>query len=497
MSVFRRGAALLAVAVTLFMLPGAAQAKWLKAESPRFIVYGETTERSLREYASKLEIYDSTLRYMHGMDVGGVPPRKLEIYLVGGNRDLKIVAPGLGDNIAGFYSTGLGDVFAMAISDREPDFVVLHEYAHHFMLQYFPYGYPAWLVEGYAEYFGNTVMVGDRVEVGRPNNNRAYSLLNARWIPFEDLLSKTTGDLRPGEMDSFYAEAWGLTHYLMSDPARYKQLQAYMKAVGAGADPVKAMEQATGKTPDALQKAVRGYVGGKLMFNNLTRKGFPPPVITVSALPKSADDLLLPYLRMRRGLDKEEGAEFLKTTIRPRAAANPGDRLAEMALAYGEVWFGDSAAGEAILQRMIAADPKDADALRILGIRRLMAARDSDDPRPLLVEAGKLLARSHAARPGDYRTLYYYALTRQTEADYPSENTLDVMSTAFDLAPQVAEVRLQFAGGLMSKEAWAEARVILIPLANSPHGGAAAAAARKTLETVDAALAKTKAASAP
>lgn len=486
----------MAAVAVLFMLPSAAQAKWLRVESPRFVVYGENSERSLREYAEKLEIYDSMLRYMHSMNVSGVPPRKLEIYLVADNRGLQAVAP-VGDSIAGFYSSSMGDVFAMAIRDSEPDFVVLHEYAHHFMLQYFPYGYPAWLVEGYAEYFGATTIVRDNIEVGRPNNVRAYSLLDARWMPFSEVLGKTTSQLKKGEGDLFYAQSWALTHYLMSDPARYQQLQAYMKAVGAGADPVKAMEQATGKDLEALQKAVRLYAGGRLSYKSLTRKGFPPPAITVTTLPDSANDLLLPYLRMRRGMSKEDGAEFLKTTVRPAAAKRPGDRLSEISLAYGEVWFGDAKAGEAILQRMIAADPKDADALRILGTSRVVQARESDDPRALLVEGGKYLARSHAARPGDYRTLYYYAVTRQAEANYPSENTLNTLSTAFDLAPQVSDVRLQFARALIANKEWEEARVILLPLANSPHGGGAATAAQGILKDVDAALAKTKAAAAP
>ncbi|ATQ41971.1 hypothetical protein [Caulobacter mirabilis] len=486
------------VAAAALCAPGLAQAKWLKAESPRFIVYGESSERSLREYAEKLEIFDSVLRYKHGMDLSGAPPRKLEIYLVADNEGLREVEPALGSGIAGFYSPGMGDIFAMAIRDREPDFVVLHEYAHHFMLQYFPYGYPAWLVEGYAEYFAQTVINGDKVEVGRPNNVRSYSLLNAHWLPFKDLLTKRTSDLKTGEMDSFYAQSWALTHYLMSDPARNKQLDAYMKAVGAGGDPAKTMEAVTGQDLDALQKAVRRYAGGRLAFASLTRKGFAPPQIKVEALPSSADDLLLAYLRMRSGMSKDEGEVFVKTYVRPRAAKHPGDRLAELALAYGEVWFADRAAGEAVLKRMIAADPKDADALRILGVSRVIeAGEDGGDVRDEMQEGGKLLARAHAARPGDYRTLYYYAISRQIEPDYPSDNTLNALSAAFDLAPQVPEVRIMFARALMLEKEWEEARVVLMPLANSPHGGGAAEAARKTLEQVDGEIARVKGKAAP
>lgn len=476
-------------ALILLAAPGLAQAKWLKAESPRFIVYSESGERTLREYAEKLEAFDSVLRYLHRMDITGVPPRKLEIYLVADNKGLREVEPRLSEMVAGFYAPGMGDVFAMAIRDRESDSVLLHEYAHHFMLQYFPFGYPAWLVEGYAEYFMSTTIRGDRIEVGRPNDTRAYSLLQSRWIPMAEVLGKTTSELKAGEVDNFYAQSWAVTHYMMSDPGRYQQLQAYMKAVGDGADPVKSMQDVVGMDLTVFEKKVRAYVGGRLSFQVLTRSGFAPPAITVTALPESADSLLLAYQRMKSGMTAEEGAEFVKTTVRPRAAKHPGDRLADLALAYGEIWFGDAAAGEAILQRMIVADPKDADALRLLGISRVNQLEDGpDDARTLLTEAGRYLARSHAARPGDYRTLFYYAVTRQTERDYPSENTLSALSTAYDLAPQVPSVRMQFARALVDNEEWAEARIVLTPLANSPHGGEGAAAARRLLIEVQTAL---------
>ena len=469
--------------------PGLAQAKWLKAESPRFIVYSQSGERSLREYAEKLETFDSVLRYLHRMDISGVPPRKLEIYLVADNKELREVGPELSEMVAGFYAPGMGDVFAMAIRERDSDTVLLHEYAHHFMLQYFPFGYPAWLVEGYAEYFMSTEIRGDRIEVGRPNDTRSYSLLQSRWIPIAEVLGKTSGALKPSDVDNFYAQSWAVTHYMLSDPARYQQLQAYMKAVGEGADPVKAMQDVTGMDLVTFEKKVRAYVGGRLSFQILTRSGFTRPAITVTALPDSADSLLLVYQRMKAGMSAEDGAAFVSSTVRARAAKFPGDRLADLTLAYGEIWFGDAAAGETILQRMVAADPQDADALRLLGISRVKQMEDKpDNARALLVEAGRYLARSHAARPGDYRTLYYYAVTRQTERDYPSENTLSALSTAYDLAPQVPSVRMLFARALIDNEEWDEARIVLTPLANSPHGGEGAAEARRLLIEVQTAL---------
>jgi hypothetical protein len=47
---------------------GEAQAKWLKADTQRFVIYSDGDERSLREYAAMLEDFDIILRHYHNVD---------------------------------------------------------------------------------------------------------------------------------------------------------------------------------------------------------------------------------------------------------------------------------------------------------------------------------------------------------------------------------------------------------------------------------------------
>lgn len=483
----------LLLAACCLLAPATACAKWLRAESPRFVVYGEGDAKALRAYAEKLETFDSVLRQMHGMDPLGAPPRKLDIYLVPGNLAIKQVSPDLDDDVSGFYHAGPGDIFAIAARNGDPDNTILHEYVHHFMLQYFPSSYPAWLIEGYAEYFSNTTIRDDEISVGMANNRRAWSLLEGDWIPIADLLGKRVSDLKRDEPYAFYAQAWALTHYLVSDPARYKQMQGYMAAVAAGADPVRAMQEATGLPPAELGKTVRAYIRGNLAYKAFRNRGLPKPEITVTPLPKAADDLLLPLLRMRSGMTYDDGGELMRKVVRPRAARYPDDRLASLTLAYGEIWFGDRAAGDALLQRMVVADPKDAEAMQLLGISRVIEAgrvKSADEDAMLLREAGRFLLRSHQIGGPDYKTLYFYTLTRKAEPGYPSENTLNTATMMFNLAPQVGAIRMHYARMLVAGKEWDNARSVLRPLANDPHGGGAAAEARKLMATVEAELAK-------
>lgn len=101
------------------------------------------------------------------------------------------------------------------------------------MYNYFAYGYPTWLVEGYAEYFMATRIDGEEIDIGRPGR-RAQQLPFDVWMPLKTTLGKSTKDMSPDRLSMDYARAWALTHYMMSDPDRAKPLHAYMLAVGAG-----------------------------------------------------------------------------------------------------------------------------------------------------------------------------------------------------------------------------------------------------------------------
>lgn len=485
-------AAILAALAALLLAPAPAMAKWLKAETARFVVYGQGDAEGVREYAEKLEIYDAVLRQAHGLDPMETPPRKLDVYLVPTRAGLQRVAPGVRDNTVGFYTATRGDIFVMAIRSGDPDTVVLHEYAHHFMLQYFPASYPAWLIEGYAEYYSSARVTMDKVSIGMPNDLRAGWVLDSDWLPIDQVLGRSGRDMSPEDSARFYAQSWALAHYFLADPARRKQLTGYLAAVSGGRDPLQAMPEATGMDLPAFEKTVRAYARGRLNWTTYAREGFPKPSATVSELPPSADELLLPYLTMRHGMPRERGAALVADTLRPAAAKYPGDRFAELVLAYGEMWYADEAAGEGLLQGLLARDARDADALQLLGVIRVNQAAGASGPEKarLRQEAQKFLARSHAARSNDYRTLLYYAMARRGEEGWPTDNTLNIITLAYDLAPQVTNVRMLYAEMLIARKQWALARVVLQPTANNPHGGTAALQARGLLIKVEAELAK-------
>lgn len=479
--------ALAAVMGTILLGAAApARADWLRAESERFIVYSDGSDRSLREYVQKLETFDRVMRYRSGLPISDVPPRKLPIYLVGSRRGLLQVNPDSGANVAGTYFPADEDIFAVAMRG-ENDEVLLHEYAHHFMWGSMPGAYPGWFVEGFAEYYMTADIDGDRILLGDFSENRAYWLYNGTWIDLEDLLR-----LRPGEItradyrETYYPVAWLLTHWFFSDPERAEQLKAYLADVGSGGDSVDAMQRATGLTLRELRSALMRYRGQRLKGRTISGQ-FPPLDITVTRLPESADDLLLLNQRLKVGVQAED-REALGREVMELAARHGDDPLALLAAGHAGLHFGDPTAGERALKRLLEIQPGHIEALQLMAGERMRQARDSDDPEETVAlrrEARDMLARAYAAGQNDYRTLTLIAELRSTEPDYPNDNDMLTLGLAFDRAPQLADIRISYAAGLARLDRTDEAIATLKPLANSPHGGGAAEYAERTIQALE------------
>jgi len=463
--------ALLALA-TLLATPSLAHARWLRAESNHFVVYSSGDERSLRTYTETLESFDGLLRVIHGL--GNRPDeRKLPIYLVRSAADVRNMIDTR--NAAGVYLATGEDIFAVAHSRGRYDDTILHEYVHHFMLANFPYAYPAWLVEGYAEYFMTFTVDDKAITWGQHNPNRASWLVHGRWIPVSTLISSHRGDLRTrDEIAQFYAQGWALTHYFMATPERRAQLAAYLRAVGAGEPSLTAMQKATGMTADQLHQALKRYVAGRLTYASVSPAQFPPGPVTITTLSASADDLLLLSQRLKIGTRPENRAAIAEE-LRRAAAKHPGDPFAMVTLGHAELHFGDAAAGERVLTELLARHPDHVEGLQLMASARLTAARGAAslaEAKSLRGQARAFLGRAYKADPSAYYTLLLLGLSREPETDYPTDNDITTWVQAYNLAPQMPVIRVGLARALMQKGQFDQAIRILQPLANSPHGGA-------------------------
>lgn len=451
--------------------PSAAQSRgtWLYAETPSFSLHGRTDEKTLVRIAREVESFDGLLRTLHKVEPGG---RSLPLYIVSNDADLRRVRPD-GPPVSGFYTAGVGDIFAVLSVDGGEDRgreVLFHEYTHHFMLRNAPAAYPAWLVEGYAVYFSTTRFTADSVEVGVTSPRIAW-LRGAVWTPYEEILGRRALTGKQQDITAFYAQSWLLTHYMVSDPARLARLARYANAVAAGGDPVALMPEAAGVPFSELERVLKRYMQA------LPGRRLPRPSLAatndlkVTRLPPSADDLILENQRLKMGVPTAQ-RPLLLALIRERAARYPNDRLADLTLARAENDFGDRSKAQAILKRRVDADPRDVDALQMLGWSCMgMARANPGEAARWLDEARDWLAKGFAIDPDNALLLYDYGLTRRGEPTYPSDNIVNVMLRAQALAPQVVDFRLGAADVLMRRGRFDEASAMMAPVFNSPHGG--------------------------
>ena len=474
---------LLLGAAALLLSAQTAQAEWRRAETANFLIYGEGSETDLRRHAERLERFDALLRRQLS-----VPPmeggRKLPVYLVYTNSDLRQTNPNLPKGAAGFYSASETDVYSV-LNRRSGDDILFHEYAHHFMFQNFPGGYPGWFTEGFAEFFMTTgVDNPDKVRVGYFNPGRLHTLNEVPWISVEQLLTSRTRDLetQPARQ-AFYAQSWLLTHYMFMDPARRQGLDAYLAATAQGMPPVEALQTHLGHTPDSLEKALKAYLRGNMGYAELSLDA-TSPAMTFQTLPASADRMLLDSLAIRYPKSDAE-AQGLLQKVRSDAGRFPGDRLALVTLGRAEMNWGDATAGEAALMQALTVAPDDAEALQLLARARIKAGDDAPDTRAeRYVEAQGYLARALQTAPTDYRIYLALARIRRIADSYPNDNDLQTWRLAVAYAPQVMSARAQAADALLKVGQRDEAAVMLAPVANNPHGGPHVERARALLDQI-------------
>lgn len=477
---------LLALAL-LALTPATALAEWRRAESQHFIVYSDGSERSLRDYTARLERFDGLLRTRFGGDQDG-DIRKLPVYLVADDRALRIALPTLPDGFAGYYSTSDKDIYAILIRGRDDD-ILLHEYGHHFMARNGDGRYPGWLSEGFAEYFATaTVSAGGAATFGLPNPGRQYALQQNRWLPMETILRAKGSFEVQGQtaISMYYAQSWVLTHWLLRDEARVRNLQAYITAVNGGTDPVEAWQAAFGLTPEQLAEQLRAYLRGRMTY---TKVDIPPiqPAIAVTTLSPAADAVLLRAINAREPNPEGVDGPALLESLRASAAAFPDDPLALVSLGRAERQWGDDAAAETALARALEKQPDSVEGLLLMAD----IVEERGDVAPDVAEgvrqrrlAQGFLRRAMEADPTDYRIYAALARIRRTASDYPNDNDLQTWLLALEYAPQVMSIRGDAAIAMMETGHYADAVTLLTPIVNNPHGGSSVGWARNLLDQI-------------
>ena len=263
---------------------------WLQVRSPDFIVLTNSSEKEGRRVAYQFETIRAVFRQFFGLPDSAKDPPVI-ILAVKDENSLKPLLPEYWEkkglmHPAGIYLGGPEKNYvalrldvSMKNEAEEPFEPVYHEYVH-FLTRRAISRTPLWIVEGLAEFYGNTRIEGDKVYVGAPSATNLRTLHETPPIPLASLFAVDASSPYYHEENKssiFYAQSWALIHLLITRDWREKthRFGDFIKLLDQG---VKA-EEAAGKTigdPARLRDELSQYID-RFTFTSARVKA-PPKV---------------------------------------------------------------------------------------------------------------------------------------------------------------------------------------------------------------------------
>ncbi|MFZ1743705.1 MAG: hypothetical protein WAT93_12680 [Pontixanthobacter sp.] len=461
------------------VLSSPAQAKWYEAQSDHFVIYADDSEKDVRRYAEMLERYHASLEFVTGRKIGvPSPSNRVTIFAVGSQRDVQKLMGEGSRNVAGFYVPSAGGSRAFVqdirIKNGYPDIstiVLLHEYAHHFLIASSRFARPRWLDEGAAEFFASAGFpIDGSVLIGRPAVHRAGELAYADEVTAEELFDPELYERNKGRRyDAFYGRSWLLYHYLNFSEDRKGQLNAYQQRVIDGASAIDAAREVFGDL-HALELELDRYMKQRRMFTyNLKPEWIDPGMVTLRELPRGEAEMMPLRIKSQRGVNEEQAAEIV-AEARTIAAKYPDDAGVQTALAEAEYDSGNDAAAIAAADRAIAIDPARKNAYVQKGYALFHVAEDAEDRDAAYAAAMKPFGALNKLENDHPLPLIYYYRSYTDRGMEPVENAKLALERAAMLAP--FDQALWFQVGMMqATEGKIElAKLSIKPLANDPHG---------------------------
>ena len=490
---------IVSVAALLFAYP--ANAEWREFETAHFRIITESGPAEVEKFAATLESYDKLMRMATG--IAEDRPVKVRIYQVDGLNEVEKAVNAPNSGIAGFYDSNTLGPYTVTPRKTSgsgryftPDLVLHHEYAHHFMLQYFPAIYPGWYTEGFAELIGSSKMMDDgRIGYGMPALHRGNEI-NAYWVPLQELL---TSD-KVVYLDT-YGQGWALTHFLTFDSKRSAQLRQYLAALGRG----KSLAEAATAFGDlaALNRDARRYVTAGSFEYRPVKIEIAQPVIQRSRVLSAGEAALVPETiafrdsdmsEIRDSADRQREKSFREHNlgrIRDVAARFPADPFAQHLLGEVEYVQGNFSEAEGAVDRMLAVRPDDRGGmtLKSMLLSRRAATLAGDARREMIARARAMAVKANRSDPDDPRPLLAYYQSYNLTGEAAPKAAVDGLMEAVSLLPRENGPRQLLVDQLAKEKRYDEAMAWLMPVANSPHRSPRREAARQQLEQLKAAKA--------
>jgi hypothetical protein len=202
---------------------------WLEVRSPSFLVLTNANEKQGRRVAYQFEMIRAVFRQLFNLK-GSSKEEPVIIIAARDEETLKALLPefwakkGLSHPAGIYLNSGDKNYVAVRLDVSmnqeayEPFEPVYHEYVH-YLTRRVAALLPLWMVEGLAEFYGNTRMESSRVMVGAPSASNIMVLRQNPSLPLSTLFAVTASSPyyhEESKTSIFYAQSWVLTHYLIT-----------------------------------------------------------------------------------------------------------------------------------------------------------------------------------------------------------------------------------------------------------------------------------------
>lgn len=468
---------ILAMLLMALVFVSPVRAEWHKVRSPNFIIYSEAKPEQTILFARKLERFDSFLRSRFKLP-NTPAPFPLTIFLTGSSMPAAKFYPGGRASILGFYDVGPDG--PVAISDRvlggggkldiDSETILMHEYVHHFMFQYAPAAYPAWFVEGFAEFYSTTDFDSEgRAQFGKPALHRAYELLMINELPAKTLLTAQSRSLTPEQTSSFYARSWLITHFLTFEPSRQGQLAKYMAELGRGTPLAQAATMAFGDL-EKFDKDLNAYRNRRRMsFATENNPTIISGEIGVVGLEPGEAATIAERIRIMRGLHKDERPGIIASLSKARRKL-PQSAVIPALMAQVQYEAESDAEAIAAADAALALDPSEPRAIlykALAEMRQLVRAEVTSPERWKVVRA--MIVKANRANPDNPYPLFHYFRSFQQQGIEPTPLSVTGLARAQQLVPQDEEIRYHYAYVLIGEKRYRDALNLIKPVAFDPH----------------------------
>lgn len=475
---------------------GPASAKWHEASSAHFVIYADDSPADIQRFSEQLERYHTAMDLVTpGTFLEPSPSNRVTIYVVKNEAEVRRLA---GEDasrwLGGFYIPRAGGSLAIipkvdaARGDsNEAMLVLLHEYAHHFIISSSEVGLPRWVSEGAAEFFASVKFEKNGgMNIGMPAYHRAYELFQAADVTATDLLDPDSYEKRKksNNYDAYYGKSWLLFHYLRFNEKRQGQFGTYIDLLQKGVPMPDAGRQAFGDF-GVLEKELDVYQKSKMKSYVIAPTAITIKPTVIRPLRDGEAAMMSVIIRSKRGVNDENAPKIL-TEARAVAAQFPDDPAVLSALAEAEYDADNDKEAIAAADAALAIDPSQANAYLQKGYALFRIAGEADDP----VAAYRATLKPFIAlnkRENDHPIpLIYFYRSFLEQHIAPSPLAISGLEQAVAVAPFDRAARFALAQQYLRDKRFPEARRHLAIIAFDPHAGELGQRAQELIEKIDA-----------